>query len=669
MKPRSIGSKGLRRLGCGVKTVPKLPIIRELEVAEPHRPGADRAFGPETRGIGVTAKRTLFAVSLVVCSIAFSGAPLCADPPATNVPPRLEAGRPADPPGERHRIVTHAPGGPLLESPILSRLDYYRAVHEIAENRWPDAERLLAKTVEGDPSLVRGHLLLALTRLRLLEVNWILSMVDAAHALAGNFRAQSLLLANAVVFLFAIVSLLLLAGSATAAIRAIPAIRHGLVEALPPRLPIVPRLLYPVVFALSLGILFSPWRWGAGVVWLTAAGVLLAWRSLLRSEKTIAALFLVWLALTPVLLKVAVHATLPSIPGTTLFALSGTPDASLGEERAAGAFASSSEDEDILFTLALLERERGNRGIAMDLYGEILASGRELPAVYNNLGNLLFLRGDIDRALSCYRRALALDPKRATSHYNLGQLYLEVFSFDQARAEFSLASESDFSLIRSLSHAGEASGSRTLVDDSLPPSRLWGRFLSGESSIEGMTWFESFQLASGILLPAGRGGIFLLFLLLAASLLIGRLLPAGITCIRCGKTLCRKCRVRVAGTNRCHACVGAGMDRVWSPPSVLYHRPVSFSLGLLLPGMTHFYLGRRAKGLACAALALSIVLVWIFRGPIIKPFPVLHAANLGPLEDLTFVWLFVPLYLLVLLDALRLIRHTFREVAGDGRRS
>ncbi len=578
---------------------------------------------------------------------------------AGEVPPPAPADAPAESP---HRIVTHAPGGPLLSSPILARLDYYRAVHEIAGNDWTEAEDHLQKAADGDPSLVRAHLLLALARLRHLEPAWILSTVDAGNALAGNFRAQTLLLANSVILLLAILGLILLAARAASVLRALPALRHGLVETIPGSGPPLLRLLRAPILIASVVLLFRPWGWGPGIVWLTVAGLFLTWKSLDRHAKVAGASFLLFLALSPVLLRFALHTALPSMPGTTLFALSGTSPAPVGEDRAPGFLSEGSEDEDVLFTLALLERERGNRDRAADLYREILNARSESPAVYNNLGNLLFVKGDIDRALTAYKRSLALDPERATSHYNLGQLYLELFSFDQARAEFSRASEIDFALIRSLSHAGKTTGSRTLVDDSLPPGRLWGRFFSGESLAEGPAWPEAARLVAGIVLPGTGSGRVLLVAVLLAAIVCGRLLPGAVECLRCGKTLCRKCRVRVAGTNRCPDCAEAGRDRVWHPSMVLFHRPVAISLGLFLPGLGHYYLRKRARGIAYASLALLLLFVWIFRGPIIKPFPVLHAANLEPLQNLAFAWLFVPFYLFVLLDLHRLTKRTFREI-------
>lgn len=611
-------------------------------------------------------KSAIVAAALLVPCLAGSSPASPVDSSPETMGPTLEEEAVPPPPDDgagvpAHRIVTLAPGGPLLESPILSRLTYYRAVHELAENRWDEAKGHLERTVEGDPSLIRAHLLLSFVQLRDLDPHWILTFLDGLRALRGNFRSQSLLIANVVVVAELILLLLLTAATAAAVLRALPALRHAVLEALPAGLPRPLRLAYPVAFIAAAIFLFRPWSWAMGIVWLVLAGVFLTGRSFSKAEKGVALAFAATLLLSPVLLRVAVQATLPATPGTTLFALSGTSVAPLGDERASTLLDGEGGDRDILFSLALLERERGNREEAIALYREILEGGHESPSVYNNIGNLLFVQGDMDKAFSAYRRALALDPERATSHYNLGQLYLEVFSFDQARQEFSRASEIDFSLIRNLSHAGGDEGSHTLVDDSIPPSRLWKRFLAGEAGRGGLDWDESLHAAKRILYPHEPERFLPFLLFLGFAFWFGQTRPGPAVCTRCGRAICRKCRVRIGGKNRCASCASAGREREWNRNSLTYHRPMSLTLSLLLPGLGHVYLGRWIRGLGYGAAALSLVLFWVFRGPILKPFPVLYAADLAPLENFLFAWLFMPLYLFVLFDTVRLAKKTFRS--------
>ncbi|MBN1826731.1 MAG: tetratricopeptide repeat protein [Candidatus Eisenbacteria bacterium] len=559
-----------------------------------------------------------------------------------------------------HRVVTLAPGGPLLESPILSRVEYYRAVQSIAAGRYDIAREHLFNAVEGDPSLVRGHLLLSLLHLRSLDPKWILFLVDAGKALQGNFRGQSLLVANAVIGGFTLLILLLALLSGAALLRSLPFLRHTIMELLPDNLPRPLLLFYPFALGGALVAFFRPWSWGMGLFWLVATGVLLARRGFDRWERFVTAAFLALLITAPVAVKTAIHFTLPSMPGTTLFALSGTPLFPLeGDE---GSLPLEDDgDGDILFSLALLERERGDLNRSMELYREMLDRGFGSVSVYNNMGNLLFLRGETDLAFSAYRKALDLDPERATSHYNLGQLYLEAFAFDRAREEFSKASEFNFSLIRSLSRLSRHTDRLTLIDESLPPSHLWGRFLGGRAGEQGMDWAEALGATRRILFPFPAHHAVPLALLIGFAGWFGSTRRAPLVCVRCGRILCRRCRVRETGHDFCAECSGGGTERSWGRNTVLFHRPMALALSVLFPGAGHVYLGRRRIGVFYLVLALSILILWAFRGPVLKPFPILHGGDLIPLENLIFGWVFLPVYLFVLIDALLLVRKHFRN--------
>jgi len=562
------------------------------------------------------------------------------------------------------RVVTMAPGGPLLQSPVLARVDYYRAVHGIGSGRWEEARQKLILAVQGDPSLVRGHLLLSMLHLREHDPRWILSLGNALRALLGNFRSQSLLVANGVLFFFSLLFVLLSLICAVAVLRNLPSLRHSLIERLPSATsPAIGRLLPPVLL-LSVVLLLRPWAWLAGYAWLTVVGILLVWKGLRRSEKWAARAYLVYILLFPAIVRVTVHATIPATPGTVLYALSEASLAPLNSDKTTALLNSQPRDREILFSLALLEREKGNSERAIDLYKEILLQGYESPAVYNNIGNLLFLTGDFDRARGAYQRALALDPKSAASHYNLGQLHLEAFAFEEARDEFSKASEINFSLIRTLSHVGRTEQPHILVDQPLPPSQLWARFLAGRAGHEEITWKEAAAAARNLLFPFPLSRALFLAAILLAAAFYGSRRPRPHSCRRCGRALCRICRVRRGRMDLCKECAKELPGRVWARKTILYHRPMSLSLSLLLPGSAHCYLGRPLRGIFYLLITLSIVLLWASKGPALKPFPVLYSADLASVERLVLGWLVAPFYLFVLVDSLLLIRRSFRNSGG-----
>ena len=61
----------------------------------------------------------------------------------------------------------------------------------------------------------------------------------------------------------------------------------------------------------------------------------------------------------------------------------------------------------------------GNYGDAADIYNKILTEGKESAELYYNLGNCYYKLGDNTHAIINYERALLLNPRDASTHYNL----------------------------------------------------------------------------------------------------------------------------------------------------------------------------------------------------------------------------------------------------------
>ena len=57
---------------------------------------------------------------------------------------------------------------------------------------------------------------------------------------------------------------------------------------------------------------------------------------------------------------------------------------------------------------------------AIACYQKAIALDPKYAMAHNNLGNALAGKGQLDEAIACYRKAIDLDPKDAKAHYNLG---------------------------------------------------------------------------------------------------------------------------------------------------------------------------------------------------------------------------------------------------------
>jgi Flp pilus assembly protein TadD len=64
----------------------------------------------------------------------------------------------------------------------------------------------------------------------------------------------------------------------------------------------------------------------------------------------------------------------------------------------------------VLFSEALRHHQRGQRGVAITLYKELIFLDPNLPEVHCNLGAALAELGRFDEAVSSLRRAITLNP-------------------------------------------------------------------------------------------------------------------------------------------------------------------------------------------------------------------------------------------------------------------
>ncbi len=78
---------------------------------------------------------------------------------------------------------------------------------------------------------------------------------------------------------------------------------------------------------------------------------------------------------------------------------------------------------------------RGELGVAEQLYRQAIASQPSLSAACTNLGNLFYRRGALADARAAYEHALECDPAQAEARFNLGNLLEDLGETEQAIAE------------------------------------------------------------------------------------------------------------------------------------------------------------------------------------------------------------------------------------------
>ncbi|HEU4366289.1 MAG TPA: tetratricopeptide repeat protein, partial [Candidatus Krumholzibacteria bacterium] len=98
-----------------------------------------------------------------------------------------------------------------------------------------------------------------------------------------------------------------------------------------------------------------------------------------------------------------------------------------------------------LFETAILLDDRGDPR-AEDLYRRAAEEGDYPADAWCNLGVLRSLKRDLDQAFECFAQSLALEPRHAESHYNIGNLYFEYGDLKLARMHYEKAIECDCDL-------------------------------------------------------------------------------------------------------------------------------------------------------------------------------------------------------------------------------
>jgi tetratricopeptide (TPR) repeat protein len=111
---------------------------------------------------------------------------------------------------------------------------------------------------------------------------------------------------------------------------------------------------------------------------------------------------------------------------------------------------------------------RGDDDRALIAYQKALDGDPALAAAHTNLGNLLYRRGERGEARSHYEQALALDPEQPEARYNLANLLDDIGEPEQARMEWYRVvtacpefADAHYNLAVACARQGDAAAART----------------------------------------------------------------------------------------------------------------------------------------------------------------------------------------------------------------
>jgi eukaryotic-like serine/threonine-protein kinase len=104
---------------------------------------------------------------------------------------------------------------------------------------------------------------------------------------------------------------------------------------------------------------------------------------------------------------------------------------------------------------------------AIACFEKAIALDAKLANAHTNLGNVLADKGQLDKAIACHKKAIALEPKHTEAYYNLGKALHDKGQLDEALTYYKKATELDPKHAKAHSNLGNALKAKGRVDEAL----------------------------------------------------------------------------------------------------------------------------------------------------------------------------------------------------------
>lgn len=444
----------------------------------------------------------------------------------------------------------------IASLPEEARIFYRRGLLAHESGQHAEALANVRGAIELDPTFVQPHLTLASWTMFRDPAQTLVHWGAIVERLRHDFNLQVDFAANSLALGFeALFAGLLLTGLGMVLLRT-GELSHGLQE--------------------QLGTIVSPWSARIWVLVLLAvpflAGVGLTlpvllmlgflWEPLRKRERALFVVLAVATVCAPIGLGTLSRFGLAlRTEGRPFYELPTLEHAPWQADRQAKLEALASQDPDngfAQFALGWYSRRDGRYAQAERAYEEALQAWPNDAAVLTDLGNVVAMRGSIDRALELYQRAAESDPLNAAAHFNISQLLTRRFEYSRAQEELRIASSIDFDLVKRYQTGSGANGVLPLADVWPGPRTFWDALATAKVPAMPLPlglrgWRET----------SGWGFSFAALVAIALGRWVGRWqhrrLPIRY-CSNCRAVVCRRCAKRRREAAVCEACdrVGAG---------------------------------------------------------------------------------------------------------------
>ena len=386
----------------------------------------------------------------------------------------------------------------------------------------------------------------------------------------------------------------------------------------------------------ALVVLGVPVAFGLGPFFAAAVALLAVWLYLGLAERLVATAALLALVALPWASGAVARAT--AWTGSLAERVHAVEQGELSEEEAAelaARFAGTPAPAPVYAALGRHHKRRGDLEAALRFYALAAAADAHAPGLQVNVGNVLFLKGDLDGAKAAYLAATDRAGSDlvvlAAAHYDLSKLYLRTSDMEKSAAVREKAEREAGDFLRHFGSDDDFSANRYLVDVPVPAGELRA-LAAADASVDELGDWVRRRLAGPLPRAAWPWAPLGAVALLWAFALAGRRLGPATCCERCGGAACRRCDGAAGAL--CGQCVNVfvrkgvvdARDRLRKEAQVRRHgrlrQHATRVLAVVGGGAGHVYDGAPAKG---ALLLLGVLfagfVLWFWRGIMPPPYP------------------------------------------------
>jgi len=500
--------------------------------------------------------------------------------------------------------------------PVLARLAGRDASILLRTGDLEGAEKKLQQALAYDPLYIKAHLWLSFVKLRQLDPEAAVYLIEAVSAIGQSFRAQTFLLLNVVLAIPYVLVLVSLIVCMAFGIKYLPFAAHRVREFLQARLrAALPGLAAYLILLLPLILL-------PGAVPLLAYLTVVCWLFMYRRER-----FLLATLLVPFILFGFMGSLLrplaPLSDTKSLTSLIATANDASGESRLISAIDSapaSGLEAEKNISLGLLYQRAGVYTSASDHYYKAISLKPDDTKGYINLGNMYFLQGIYDKALEGYRKAESIDAADPVTQHALAQAYIKTLLMKEASKSLQASSALGLEDVES-SYATAALEEIAVFPKTFSSAGLWKMaVVEGQSADRDPIGDALYSLMR----VSPLAGAWILLCALAIALVLGMVVdPSKLTfqCSNCGKLTCQKCCNTDRETVLCQECAstvsGVTSEKVTEALLrqkrqlvIVNRRRASRFITILLPGMRDISYGEVSRGFR-SAVVFSIGVVYL----------------------------------------------------------